>query len=72
VEHLDDNAASEFVSGTVSPVAAGRIEAHLASCRDCRALVAALAVDSGDDSSSPTRQRQLSLPPPGPGGGRLS
>jgi len=67
VEHLDDNAASEFVSGTVSPVAAGRIEAHLASCRDCRALVAALAVDPGDDSSSPTRQRQLSLPPPGPG-----
>src|SRR5262249_21286499 len=29
-------------------------EGHLASCRDCRALVAALAVNAGDDSSAAT------------------
>src|SRR5262249_14634756 len=53
-EHLDDNAASEFVSGTLSPSALGRVEGHLACCRECRALVAALAVNAGDDSSAAT------------------
>jgi serine/threonine protein kinase len=56
VEHLDDNAASEFVSGTLSPSALGRVEGHLAGCRDCRALVAALAADAGDDSNAATWQ----------------
>jgi len=54
VEHLDDNAASEFVSGTLPPSAVGKVEGHLAGCRDCRALVAALAADSGDDSNAAT------------------
>jgi len=54
VEHLDDNAASEFVSGSLPPSAIGRIEGHLATCRDCRALVAALAADSGEDSNAAT------------------
>jgi len=68
VQHLDDNAASEFVSGTLSPSAQGRVEAHLASCRDCRALVAALAGDPGNDSAAATFQRAPALavgePPP--------
>jgi serine/threonine protein kinase len=54
VEHLDDNAASEFVSGSLPPSALGKVEGHLASCRECRALVAALAADSGDDSNLAT------------------
>jgi serine/threonine protein kinase len=54
VTHLDDNAASEFVSGSLSPSAQTKIEAHLASCRDCRALVAALAMDAGTDSNAAT------------------
>jgi serine/threonine protein kinase len=54
VEHLDDNAASEFVSGSLAPAAFGEVERHLAGCRDCRALVAALAADSGDDSNATT------------------
>ena len=54
MEHLDDNAASEFVSGSLPPAAFGKVEGHLASCRECRALVAALAADSGDDSNLAT------------------
>src|SRR5262245_59602819 len=54
VDHLDDNAASEFVCGTLPPSAFARVEGHLARCRDCRALVAALAVNSGDDSNLAT------------------
>ncbi|HET9623395.1 MAG TPA: protein kinase [Kofleriaceae bacterium] len=61
-EHLDDNAASEFVSGALSPGALTRIEGHLASCRDCRALVAALAQDAGDDSGAPTFRYELLSP----------
>jgi hypothetical protein len=52
---LDDNAASEFVSGTLAATAITQVEAHLASCRDCRALVAALA-GSEADSQAATRQ----------------
>jgi serine/threonine protein kinase len=58
VEHLDDNAASEFVSGTLSPSALGKVEGHLAGCRECRALVAALAAGSGDDSGAATLRRE--------------
>jgi len=54
VEHLDDNAASELVLGALSPSALDRAERHLAGCRDCRALVAALAVDASDDSNAAT------------------
>jgi serine/threonine protein kinase len=56
--HLDDNAASEFVSGSLTPAAQGKIEAHLASCRDCRELVAALAMDAGADSNGATVPQQ--------------
>jgi serine/threonine protein kinase len=59
VVHLDDNAASEFVSGTLPPSALGKVEGHLAGCRDCRALVAALAQGSGDDSSAATFRYEL-------------
>ncbi|HEX3766207.1 MAG TPA: protein kinase [Kofleriaceae bacterium] len=60
MEHLDDNAASEFVSGTLSPSALGKVEGHLASCRECRALVAALAADPANDSAAVTYQRLTS------------
>src|SRR3954471_19038599 len=57
VECLDDNAASEFVSGTLATSAIHAVESHLASCRDCRALVAALAGDEAD-SNAATRQHE--------------
>ena len=57
MQHLDDNAASEFVSGTLSPSALARAETHLASCRECRTLVAALAGDPSNDSAAATAQR---------------
>ena len=53
-QHLDDNAASEFVSGTLPPSLLARAETHLAGCRDCRDLVAALAADSANDSNAQT------------------
>src|SRR5262249_34370629 len=52
VECLDDNAASEFVSGALATSALTKVEAHLASCRDCRALVAALAGDEADSNAA--------------------
>ncbi len=57
MDHLDDNAASEFVSGTLAKTAVTRVETHLASCRDCRALVAALA-GPGDDSQAATHKHE--------------
>ena len=54
MDHLDDNAASEFVSGTLLPSAITKVEHHLAHCRDCRELVAALAADSANDSNAAT------------------
>jgi serine/threonine protein kinase len=62
VQCLDDNAASEFVSGTLAPLALTRVEGHLAGCRDCRALVAALAHDEPNDSHAATRRRELIEP----------
>ncbi|MEJ7598935.1 MAG: protein kinase [Kofleriaceae bacterium] len=53
-QHLDDNAASEFVSGTLPPSLLIKAETHLAGCRDCRDLVAALAADSAEDSNLQT------------------
>jgi serine/threonine protein kinase len=52
--HIDDNVASEFVSGTLAKSAITKVEGHLARCRDCRTLVAALAADSGNDSNAQT------------------
>ena len=57
VECLDDNLASEFVSGSMPVSAQTKVEGHLAGCRDCRALVAALA-GTGDDSDVATHPRQ--------------
>jgi len=54
LDHLDDNAASEFVSGSLPPSLLGKVEGHLAACRECRALVAALAADPGEDSNAAT------------------
>jgi serine/threonine protein kinase len=51
VECLDDNAASEFVSGSLAAGAISRVETHLAGCRDCRQLVAALAGDEADSQA---------------------
>ena len=48
---LDDNTAVEFASGDMAVAATARVEAHLASCRDCRTLVAALAPAPGDPDS---------------------
>jgi eukaryotic-like serine/threonine-protein kinase len=56
VECLDDNLASEFVSGSMASTTQTKVEKHLASCRDCRDLVAALA-GTGDDSDVATHPR---------------
>src|SRR6185503_4117783 len=60
VHCLDDNAASEFVSGALAASAVTRVEAHLASCRDCRALVAALAGDEADSNVVTHKHEKLS------------
>ena len=54
MEHLDDNVASEFVSGALAQTALTKVEGHLAKCRDCRTLVAALAGDAANDSNVAT------------------
>ena len=61
---LDDNEASEFASGSLGPDATTRIERHLATCRDCRSLVAALAPIAGDDEADSdvvTSPRRIAL-----------
>ena len=60
--HLDDNVASEFVCGALPPSALLRVEGHLATCRDCRTLVAALAADSANDSNAATVQHERLSP----------
>ena len=58
MECLDDNVASEFVSGTMAASAITKVEHHLASCRDCRALVAALAGADDIDSNARTHRHE--------------
>ena len=58
-ECLDDNAASEFVSGALSASATSRVESHLAACRECRALVAALAGDEADSNAATHRHEKI-------------
>jgi len=58
-ECLDDNTAAEFASGSLGGAAARRVESHLASCRDCRSLVAALAPIGESDSDIDTSPRHL-------------
>jgi serine/threonine protein kinase len=63
VECLDDNAASEFVSGALSAAALTKIEGHLAGCRECRVLVAALAGGPDDaDSNAATHKHERIRP----------
>ncbi len=45
---LDDNLAVDFAAGALAGSAGARVEAHLATCRDCRTLVAALANQPGE------------------------
>ena len=54
MECLDDNVVSEFVSGALPPSLLTRVEGHLAGCRDCRALVSAMAQDAIADSNVKT------------------
>ena len=58
VDHLDDNTVSEFVSGGMTTSASTKVEAHLASCRDCRTLVAALAGADDMDSNVQTHPHE--------------
>jgi len=58
VDCLDDNAASEFVSGAITGPKATKVEQHLAACRDCRALVHALAGAGDVDSQAETHQAE--------------
>ncbi|MEZ4362623.1 MAG: protein kinase [Kofleriaceae bacterium] len=67
---LDDNIATEFVSGALTGAQSARVEGHLASCADCRSLVAALATTSNRDSDIHTQPRPIgqavTLPAPPP------
>ena len=57
---LDDNLAVEFATGSLARGVAAKVEAHLAGCRDCRTLVAALAPAPGEpDSDIVTSPRAL-------------
>ncbi|HEY4176602.1 MAG TPA: protein kinase [Kofleriaceae bacterium] len=61
MECLDDNDVTDFVSGSLGQSATTKVEAHLAGCRDCRALVAAMAADVMADSNVQTvRHEKLS------------
>ena len=62
VECLDDNVVSEFVSGSLPKSAVTKVEGHLAGCRDCRALVAALALDAASDSNVETVKHERHSP----------
>jgi hypothetical protein len=48
---LDDNTAVDFAAGTMARAMTTKVEAHLATCRECRTLVAALAPVPGDQDS---------------------
>ena len=52
---LDDNVAVDFATGSLSGAQSAVVERHLASCRDCRTLVATLAPAPGE------RDRLLAL-----------
>ncbi|HUQ05109.1 MAG TPA: protein kinase [Kofleriaceae bacterium] len=48
---LDDNTAVDFATGSMARAMTTKVEAHLATCRECRTLVAALAPVPGDQDS---------------------
>src|ERR1700753_1649167 len=56
VECLDDNLASEFVSGSMAATTQSKVEKSLAGCRDCRGLGAPLG-GPGEDSDVATHPR---------------
>ncbi|MEP6865615.1 MAG: protein kinase [Deltaproteobacteria bacterium] len=58
MECLDDNVASEFVSGAMPHSSVTKVEKHLAGCRDCRELVAALAGADDIDSNAATHRHE--------------
>jgi len=60
VQCLDDNLASEFVSRELPAAAVTKVEQHLAGCRDCRQLVAALAGDEGESDAVTRRHDKVS------------
>ncbi len=56
---LDDNVAVDFATGSLSGAQSAVVERHLASCRDCRTLVATLAPAPGErDSDLATARRR--------------
>ncbi|HVV88106.1 MAG TPA: protein kinase [Kofleriaceae bacterium] len=56
---IDDNLAVDFASGSLSGAQAAVVERHLATCRDCRTLVATLAPAPGErDSEVATAPRR--------------
>jgi hypothetical protein len=56
---LDDNVAVDFATGVLSGAQTAVVERHLASCRDCRTLVATLAPAPGErDSDLATAPRR--------------
>jgi serine/threonine protein kinase len=62
VRCLTDNDATEFLAGALSAKDLTRIESHLAACKDCRTLIAAVApaMDDGrNDSDVATAPRQV-------------
>ncbi|MEO6775973.1 MAG: serine/threonine-protein kinase [Kofleriaceae bacterium] len=61
MECLDDNVASEFVSGGMPHSSVTKVERHLAGCRDCRELVAALAGADDIDSNARTHRHERDL-----------
>ncbi len=48
---LDDNLAVDFAGGALSKAVTAKVEAHLAACRECRTLVAALSPEPGEQDS---------------------
>src|SRR3970040_1722955 len=60
VDCLDDNAASEFVSGSLAAAAISRVETHLAGGRDCRRLLPALAGDEADSNAATHKHEKVS------------
>ncbi|MBP9087822.1 MAG: protein kinase [Kofleriaceae bacterium] len=63
---LSDNDATEFLAGALPAAGLQRVEKHLASCKDCRTLIAAVGASGDDatgrDSDVATAPRALRVP----------
>ncbi len=67
VQCLSDNDATEFLAGALPSGALQRVEVHLANCKDCRTLIAAVGGghdDDGRDSDIATAPRPARVPAP--------